>query len=285
MKTTTVKSILLSLCVIFLPVTMSNLALASKIYSQGLKTTLTRTLVGTYDEGTSEDKRNTTTIPKFQVQHLAKGFALNINDISFPVTLDLKNAQIRGTVPKKLVETELIKALNKYDNYRVKDTRYNKQTIKNLDFRSIDNGGLTVAFSVNLKHRELIAKVFGKRHYTPWTSVTLHGKSSFWLNIRNNVVNVSYRGHDVRGQKWYKDIVAGLDDLFKKQTSAAIKKSLSPFNNINLIDLLKRGGIDKQLPLNLTIDDLVKSGVKVNADFSPQGLSFVINLPETIDIS
>ncbi|RQH27596.1 hypothetical protein D5R40_26975 [Okeania hirsuta] len=262
MKTTKFQSILLSLGIILLPLTVSNLALASKIYVQPLKTT-----------------------HQVQVQHLAKGLPLNIDGIPFTVTLDLRNAQLRGKIPKSLVQTELIKALNEFDNHSIKNTKYNKQTIRNLDFRSLDNGGLTVGFSVNLKHRERLAKVFGKEHFTPWISVTLHGTSSFGTNIRNNVVNVSYRGHDVRGQKWYGDIVSGLDSVFKKQTSGLIKKRLNRFNGMNLISLLKQGGIDKQLPLNLTIDELVKSGVKVNADFSPQGLSFVINLPETIDIS
>ena len=52
MKTTKFQSILLFLGVILLPLTVSNLALASKISAQALKTTLTRTLAGTYDEGT-----------------------------------------------------------------------------------------------------------------------------------------------------------------------------------------------------------------------------------------
>lgn len=61
MKTTKFQSILLSLGVILLPLTMSNLALASKISPQALKTTLNRTLVGTYDEGTDGGKgRNDT---------------------------------------------------------------------------------------------------------------------------------------------------------------------------------------------------------------------------------
>ncbi|MEB3341108.1 hypothetical protein [Okeania sp.] len=51
MKNTNFQSILLSLGVILLPLTVSNLVLAN-ISAQGLKTTLNRTLSGTYDEGT-----------------------------------------------------------------------------------------------------------------------------------------------------------------------------------------------------------------------------------------
>jgi len=51
MKTKKNQSILLSLGVILLPLTVSNLALAN-ISAQALKTTLNRTLSGTYDEGT-----------------------------------------------------------------------------------------------------------------------------------------------------------------------------------------------------------------------------------------
>jgi len=224
-------------------------------------------------------------IPRNSTSNLIakKSGVLEIDQVKFPVEIDLRNAQIRGGIPRQLFERDLITAINQFDGYRIRDTRYNKETLLNIDLVSIDNGGLTFNFTVN-KKKYTCVRLFGRYRCTRAFSVTLNGLMKTGVRLRENKLIVDYRSHTVRGRGWYTDIASILDRIFKKQTVAAVKEGLRDLESKNLIELLKKGGIDKELPLNLTMDKLVELGISVNGDINPKGLEFVIQLPDKISI-
>jgi len=259
--------------------------LSHKIAASGIATSLLLSNALTFG-ALITNPASASTVQSISHQKLfaASSINLKLDGINFPVELDLRNARIRGNIPRQLFEKDLIAGINKLDGLKIKNTRYNKYTLRNIDLKSIDNGGVTLGFTVNLKKYECV-KFFGKYRCTKLASITLNGTMKAGIAVRNNQAIVTYRGHTIKGNKWYRNIVYHLDNAFKKYTVRAIKSSLSQFESINLITLLKRAGIDNKLPMNLTMDKLAKSGVSVNGDVNKNGIKFVIQLPDSIQLS
>ena len=167
------------------------LFLSHKIATSGLVTSLLLSNVLTL----SSFILNSSSVGAFQTTYhntliAANSIGLNLDGIDFPVELDLRNAQIRGNIPRQLLKQKLIipliiPAINKLDGYKIKNTRYNKYTLKNIDLKSIDNGGATFGFTINAKKYECV-KIFGKRSCARLFSVTLHGTMRTGLAIKNN---------------------------------------------------------------------------------------------------
>jgi len=51
---------------------------------------------------------------------------IDISGIEFPLTLDLQNAKLFGTIPASLVTPMLLKEIDKYDNYSLRDTEFDR---------------------------------------------------------------------------------------------------------------------------------------------------------------
>ncbi|NEO80134.1 hypothetical protein [Moorena sp. SIO4G3] len=222
--------------------------------------------------------------PDGNVPLVAQSLDVFTNQIGFPIELDLTKAQIRGTLPIEKFREDLVNSINQYDGYYIKNTRYNKWKINDINLQSIDNGGATFSFTVNLRKYECI-DLFSEKKCTRLFSVTPSGDVSLGIAIRNNDLQVAYRKHNVRGRGWYSDALTLLESLFRNQTVKVIKKGLANFDGVNLISYLKDAGFDKQLkPYGITLDKLVKAGVSINADVTPKGLNFVIDLPKTITL-
>ncbi len=218
--------------------------------------------------------------PDSKAPLLAQSLDLSTDEIGFPVELDLTNAQIRGTLPVETFREDLVESINKYDGYYIKNTSYNKWKIEDINLSSIDNGGATFSFTVNLRKYE---RILGSYHRL--FSVTPSGDVSLGIAIRDNNLQVAYREHNVQGRGWYSDALTLLEGLFRNQTVEAIKNGLADFDGVNLVSYLKDADVDRKLaPYGLTLDKLVDAGVSINADVTPQGLEFVIDLPKQIRI-
>lgn len=216
---------------------------------------------------------------------VAQSLDVFTNQIGFPIEIDLTKAQIRGTLPIEKFREDLVNSINQYDGYYIKNTRYNKWKINDINLQSIDNGGATFAFTVNLRKYECIKIPGVGRKCTRLFSVTPSGDVSLGIAIRNNDLQVAYRNHNVRGRGWYSDALTLLEGVFRNQTVKAVKKGLANFDGVNLISYLKDAGVDKNFkPYGLSLDKLVKAGVSINADVTPKGLNFVIDLPKTISL-
>lgn len=218
------------------------------------------------------------------VPFVAQSLDVLTNQIGFPIEIDLTKAQIRGTLPIEKFREDLVNSINQYDGYYIKNTRYNKWKINDINLESIDNGGATFSFTVNLRKYECI-DLFSEKKCTRLFSVTPSGDVSLGIAIRNNDLQVAYRKHNVRGRGWYSDALTLLESLFRNQTVKVIKNGLANFDGVNLISYLKDAGVDKKLkPYGLTLDKLVNAGVYINADVTPKGLNFVIDLPKIISL-
>lgn len=216
----------------------------------------------------------------------ATSLSAHANAIDLSTSLDLLRSEIRGVIPRELIFSELLSAIDKLDRKKIKDTKFNNWTLLNADLRSLDRGGVTLAFSVNLRHRERIGCLFGKCHYTPWISVTLHGTTSIGINIRNNVVHTTYRGHDVRGQKYYTSIANILDRIFKKQTNELGNNIARDFDNLHVLKLIINNGDPNGASTHvfgIPLEELAKH-VEMDADIRPEGLDFKLKLSSRITL-
>ncbi len=207
---------------------------------------------------------------------------IDVAGINFPITIDLQNSQLSGTIPSELVVRELRTEIDKYDGYMIKDTGFNRWRLNNIDLGNLTSGGVEVKLSLNLKHREKLASLFGKTYWSPWVSVTLHGSAEFAVSIKDNIIDVSYRSHNLRGQKWYADIVSLLaNDLLKHQIASALRKGLSRFSGLSIISFLKEGKVINTEGMNIPIDTLL-TNVSASANIVSSGISFVVKIPSTV---
>jgi hypothetical protein len=212
---------------------------------------------------------------------------IEIDGIAFPITIDLSNAQIHGLVPAEVVLREIRPEVDKYDGYKIKDTKFNRWRVNDIDLEGIIPGGVRVRVSINLKHRELLFKnpITGKRHYGPWVSVTLNGTADFAVSIKQNTVDVDYRSHNIKGQKWYSEIIEVLaNDLFKSHVAKMIDKGISPFDGVSIASFLKQGQVLDSGGITIPLDTLLNN-VSASANLVPQGVNFIIKLPKNIVIS
>ena len=210
---------------------------------------------------------------------------VDIAGISFPITLDLKKAQLSGTIPSELVLRELRVEVDKYDGYRIKHTNYNRWRINDIDIKSLTQGGVKVKVEVNLKKREKIASAFGKTYYTPWISVTLKGNAEFTASVKDNLIDVKYRSHDIEGSGWYRDIVGVLaNDIFADEIESALDKSFSQFSGVSVISFIKQGTVIESGGINIPLDNLLNS-VSGSVSIVPDGINFVVKLPEELVVT
>lgn len=210
---------------------------------------------------------------------------IDIDGIEFPITIDLENKEIRGEIPSELVLRELRAEIDKYDGHLIKDTNRDRWRVNNIDLDGLTDGGVKVKIWINLRHRERILSVPGRTIYTPWVSISLSGKAEFSASVTNNSISVKYRSHDVDGQDWYGGIVDILaDDLFSDQIEDGLDQALSNFNGSSLISLLRKGNITESPQVPIPLDDLLNS-LSVSIEILQSGISFVIDIPDTLIIT
>jgi|GEM_PF-2186957 len=210
---------------------------------------------------------------------------IDISGIEFPLTLDLQNAKLFGTIPASLVTPMLLKEIDKYDNYSLRDTEFDRWRTNDINLGLI-NQGVGVQCSVSLKHRTFLFSFRGEKHYTNWVSVTLNGRAEFSVSISNNTVHVDYLSHNIKGQGWYEGIVSLLaNDLFKSKVANVLRDSLQQFNGQNIASFLKPGTItENELRIPISLDELLKN-VSASATINPNGIAIDIKLPAQVVIT
>lgn len=212
---------------------------------------------------------------------------ISFEQLPFPVILDLDKDQLRGTIPIDLIKSEVAKELQKKDDYKVKDTRYNKIKVNYLRLDSVEQNEIKVKFEINYKKYECI-NIFGNYRCTRLFSVTPTGTVTVRVAVRENKLHVDYVRHSLEGDRYYHDILQALNEVgfIRKQIALVISDALKDqLDGMNLINLLRQQGLDEEFKrYHFTLDDLVEAGVSINADINAEGIPFFIDLPKEIII-
>lgn len=131
---------------------------------------------------------------------------------------------------------------------RMKDTDFNRVDIRNMRVASFRDGGFAVYGEWQVQHRELLGSVFGKKHYSPWVSVSGSFTQNFDVSIRDRKLNVKAGKNDIKGaSKWYGAIVDSLVPLLgvNGKVTNGINAQLKSINGMDVVQLLSQFGSDK----------------------------------------
>ncbi len=210
---------------------------------------------------------------------------VEIAGIDFPITFDLENSLLSGTVPSELVLRELRLEVDKYDGYMIKDSDLDRWRVNDIDIQNLTHGGVTLRVSVNLKHRKQLVSAFNKTYYSSWIGMVLNGTAEFAASVRDNIINVSYRSHDIQGEKWYSEVVSLLaNDLCAKKIGATLNKSLAHFDGVSIASFLKEGQVIDGGVIKTPLKTLLNE-VSASVDIIPEGVNFVIKFPSEVIVT
>ncbi|MDZ8104461.1 MAG: hypothetical protein RM338_02390 [Nostoc sp. DedQUE12a] len=147
-----------------------------------------------------------------------------------------------ATIPSECLDSMLKNILDEKQG-RKKDTEFNKVDISNLRGTFI-NGGYRIEGNWKLYHRKLIAKTFGKKHYTPWSEDDGNFYQEILLSIDggNLIVNPGKNNVSRNSQGLIRDIIGDLiiygKDNFRDQFVDEIKKEMQKLNGKNITQIL-----------------------------------------------
>ncbi|MBD2492386.1 hypothetical protein [Aulosira sp. FACHB-615] len=126
---------------------------------------------------------------------------------------------------------------------RKKDTEFNKVDISNLR-GSFINGGYRIEGNWRLYHRELIAKTFGKKHYTPWSIDDGSFSQEVLLSINNGnlIVNPGKNNLKRNNQGFIRDVIGDLiiykKGNFRDKFVDQMRSEIQKLNGQNLAQML-----------------------------------------------
>lgn len=140
-------------------------------------------------------------------------------------------------IPKDLMEAAFTQAL-KINEQRLKDTDFNRITLKRTR-ADIVGDKLRVSGDVQFEHRELIVRnpITGKRHYSPWVSVSGKVTQLFGIQIRDNktvVRNIGAPKLEGLEGRWYALIVSEVGLYVGPRIAPKITQALSNFNGLDV---------------------------------------------------
>ncbi|MDZ8050381.1 MAG: hypothetical protein RMX68_009680 [Aulosira sp. ZfuVER01] len=198
-----------------------------------------------------------------------KALAINFNAIApkFVPSLRLDGNVATLVIPKDLMEGALRQTL-KINEQRLKDTDFNRFTLKGTDCKIVGDK-LQVSGVIQVEHRELIAKnpITGKKHYSPWVSVSGRLTQLFGIQVRNNqtvVRNIGDPKLEGLEGRWYAELVSLAGKYVGPQITPKVTQELSKFNGLDIRQFAVVNGtplIASKLGIN---EGLVKTALEQN---------------------
>jgi len=206
----------------------------------------------------------------------------------FPINVDLEQKLFEIGIPASYILEPLNAELEKFEAENQKNT--GSQRIK-LDLEAfLREGGFAIEGRADGWFREIffINPFTGKKHYTPWISITAVGTAELEAIVVDETINVNLTKLNVSGEsdKWYKELVKyAFEYLFKTKLIAKINETLSKIDGAKIQKLFFDLKADEKLrersqELGLTsdkVDELLEL-VEVNARISSDRLWLAVHL-------
>jgi hypothetical protein len=155
----------------------------------------------------------------------------------------VQNGILTVSLPISLFEGP-INGILRANEGRTKDTDFNRIDVNNTRV-SFVNGGFNVDGNWQVQHREYLGKFFGRKKYTPWTSISGSFTQAFNVSVGNGILSASAGKTDIRGaSKWYGSIVDGILPYTgaNKMVNAQVNDGLRQINGMNIQQLLVQSG-------------------------------------------
>jgi hypothetical protein len=155
----------------------------------------------------------------------------------------VQNGVLQVSLPISLFEGPINDILRANEG-RYKDTDFNRLDVNNMRVSFI-NGGFNVDGKWQFQHREYLGKFFGRKKYTPWTSVSGSFTQAFNMNVGNGRLIASAGKTDIRGaSKWYGSIVNEIIYKLgiKGEVNRKVNEGLREINGMNIQQLLVQAG-------------------------------------------
>ena len=196
----------------------------------------------------------------------------------FPIHVDLEQKLFEVGIPPSYTLQPLNAQLKKFEAEQEKNTESRPIKLKlEVLFRE---GGLLLYGRANGCFRQifLINPFTGKKHYTPWISITAVGTAELEATVVDETINVNLTKLTVFGEsgQWYQELVKyAFDYLFKTKLIGKINDTLSKIEGAKIQHLFSELKVDEKLrahsqELGLTpekVDELLEL-VEVNARVS-----------------
>ena len=195
-----------------------------------------------------------------------------------------------ATIPSQCLDSMLhTKEILAKNQGRQKDTEFNKVDISNLRGNFI-NGGYRIEGNWKVYHRELIAKTFGKKHYTPWSE----DDGSFYQDILlgidsgNLIVNAGKNNIRRNSQGLIRDAIGDFiiygEGNFRDKFIDEIKNEIQKLNGQNIAQMLINKNAHQYISKRTKISE--KSAIalinnasgRINGQISNQGLRISLRL-------
>ncbi|MEG5058188.1 hypothetical protein QUB60_09035 [Microcoleus sp. A2-C5] len=193
--------------------------------------------------------------------------AVAVNFPNFEPGLKIEGNVAQLFIPKDLMEAVLTQAL-KVNEQRLKDTAFNRFTLKGTNCNVVGDK-LQVSGILQVEHRELLVKnpITGKKHYSPWISVSGRVTQLFGIQVKNNQTIVSNIGAPkIEGleARWYAELISLAGRYVGPSLAPKLTKELSNFNGLNV----RQFAIDKSTPLIASklgiTQDIVRKALEKN---------------------
>ncbi|MEC4814854.1 MAG: hypothetical protein SAK29_16470 [Scytonema sp. PMC 1069.18] len=206
----------------------------------------------------------------------------------FPINVDLPRKVFEVGIPAPYILKPLNAELDKFEAENEKNTDLQRIRVNLEAF--MREGGFRIDGKANGQFREIfiVNPINGKKHYTPWISMTAVGLAELDASVADETISVSLTKLKVSGEsgKWYKKLVKyAFEYLFKNKLVAQINEALSQINGAKIQQLFFEIKGDEKLrqysqELGLTqekVDELLEL-VEVNARVSPDYLWLYVQL-------
>ncbi|MBU7585130.1 MAG: hypothetical protein KAF91_19940 [Nostoc sp. TH1S01] len=193
-----------------------------------------------------------------------------------------------ATIPAQCLDSKL-EIILKNKEGRQRDTEFNKVDISNLRGNFI-NGGYRIEGNWKLSHRELIAKTFGKKHYTPWSVDDGNFSQEVWLSIDNGnlIVNPGKNNVKRNGQGFIRDLIGDLivygKDNFRDQFVAELRSEIQKYNGDNIAQILIKANAHQYISNRTKISQkyaialINNASGRIDGKISQQGLRVSLRL-------
>ena len=206
----------------------------------------------------------------------------------FPIHVDLEQKLFEVGIPASYILRPLNAELKKFEAEHEKNTELQRIQVELEAF--FREGGFLLYGRANGWFREifLVNPLTGKKHYTPWISITAVGTAELEATVIDETIHVNLSQLSVSGEsgKWYKELVKyAFEYLFKTELIAKINDTLSQINGAKIQQLFFDLKVDEKLrelsqEIGLTsekIDELLEL-VEVNARVSSERLWLSVHL-------
>ena len=197
----------------------------------------------------------------------------NLSEVEqFPINVDLEQELFEVGIPASYILQPLNVELKKFGAEHEKNT--DSRRIK-VDMEAFfREGGFLLYGKANGCFRDIlfINPFTGKKHYTPWLSITAVGTAELEATVVDETIHVNLTKLSVAGEsgKWYKELVKyAFDYLFKTKLIAKINYTLSQI----------KGAKIQQLFLELKVDEKLRKRIQ-KLGFTPEKVDELLELVE-----